>query len=462
MPTAENPFEDVYDEKDWAKARDKTGAKSGLTEKVSIGKELKLFHSKKDVQAALHLLEKFGIYEQVLNNKHKNEKYYRPLLKVVDDQKRAVQSGMAIIENVARIQETRNKLVALASGVDAWKTKIEDMVDDKEDWPEYKNRFRAISERARELKDLVPKDATTIGNDVVAKVVQLEKDLEKLKSELLAESDEGDEKTPAQRHWDRAVSPYLASLIGAAVSKVNGAAGYEIIASGPHGQLLDGLLLPVREKYAREYDAFVVKELDDSMKPKDDLTRGWAELANRLINDAVKQTLEQKKTTRWFEYEPQQTHGPKKKPQVEMNPNESLQLGDKTMDVVPGVRSEEEDSTKHFPSLLQSVAKFKDDPQKVGRFLQAAPTIIFGQRKSWHEPLKAIGAELVAGAKSVQMFLEKKPADLDQARAKLTETRQKVAQGCEKLPENGNVLMNALEQFALKTLENEINAKAGG
>src|SRR5689334_16567450 len=99
MATAENPFEDVLDEKEWTKQRNKTGLLGPLTEKVEMGKELKLFHTKKDVPAALHLLEKMGIYEQVLKNKHSKDKYYAKLLKLVEDQKHVMQSGMAIIEN---------------------------------------------------------------------------------------------------------------------------------------------------------------------------------------------------------------------------------------------------------------------------------------------------------------------------------------------------------------------------
>jgi tRNA nucleotidyltransferase/poly(A) polymerase len=102
MPT---PFEDVFDEKTWTKERDKTGLKSGLTEKVSMGDEFKKFQQKKDQQAALHLLEKIGIYEQVLKNTHAKEKYYANLLRLLESQKKAVKDGIEMIQNAEKTKD---------------------------------------------------------------------------------------------------------------------------------------------------------------------------------------------------------------------------------------------------------------------------------------------------------------------------------------------------------------------
>src|SRR5262245_52803899 len=107
MPSAENPFEGVLTEKEWTKARDKTGLTSGLTEKVSMGKELARFHQSKDLNAARNLLAKFGIYQQVLRGKHANDKYYAKLLKLVQDQQQAVQTGIKVLKNTPKVTALR-------------------------------------------------------------------------------------------------------------------------------------------------------------------------------------------------------------------------------------------------------------------------------------------------------------------------------------------------------------------
>lgn len=92
-------FDDVFDDKQWKKARDATGLKGALTEKVSMGDEFKHFQKNKTVAAARLLLQKITLYEKQLKDKHAKEKYYARLLKVVQDQKAAVEAGIQAAEN---------------------------------------------------------------------------------------------------------------------------------------------------------------------------------------------------------------------------------------------------------------------------------------------------------------------------------------------------------------------------
>src|SRR5262245_64724081 len=92
-------FDDVFDEKQWKKARDATGLQGALTEKVSMGDEFKRFQHKKTVEAARFLLQKITLYEKQLKDKHGKEKYYAKLLKLVQDQKAAIEAGIQAIEN---------------------------------------------------------------------------------------------------------------------------------------------------------------------------------------------------------------------------------------------------------------------------------------------------------------------------------------------------------------------------
>jgi hypothetical protein len=102
-------FDNVYDDKLWKKNRDATGLKGGLTEKVSMGDEFKRFHEKKKtVEAAKALLKQITLYEKQLKDKHAKEKYYTKLLKVVQDQKAAIEVGIEDAEQ-PRDNQPRDK-----------------------------------------------------------------------------------------------------------------------------------------------------------------------------------------------------------------------------------------------------------------------------------------------------------------------------------------------------------------
>lgn len=91
-------FDNVFDDKQWKAARDKTGLKGGLTEKVSMGDEFKRFQKDKSVEAAKLLRTKILLYEKQLKEKHSKEKYYAKLLKVVQDQKADIEAGIEAAE----------------------------------------------------------------------------------------------------------------------------------------------------------------------------------------------------------------------------------------------------------------------------------------------------------------------------------------------------------------------------
>lgn len=91
-------FDTVFDEKQWKSARDKTGLKGGLTEKVSMGDEFKRFQQNKTVATAKVLQQKIGIYEKQLKEKHSKEKYYAKLLQLVHDQQAAIEAGILAAE----------------------------------------------------------------------------------------------------------------------------------------------------------------------------------------------------------------------------------------------------------------------------------------------------------------------------------------------------------------------------
>ncbi len=92
-------FDDVFDDKQWKKARDATGLKGALTEKVSMGDEFKRFQQHKNAAAAKVLLQKITLYEKQLKEKHSKEKYYAKLLNVVHGQKAAIEAGIQAEEN---------------------------------------------------------------------------------------------------------------------------------------------------------------------------------------------------------------------------------------------------------------------------------------------------------------------------------------------------------------------------
>ena len=92
-------FDTVFNDKQWKAARDKTGLKIGLTEKVSMGDEFKRFQKDKSILAAKVLLQKIELYEKQLKSKHAKEKYYANLLKVVQGQKTAIETDIQAAEN---------------------------------------------------------------------------------------------------------------------------------------------------------------------------------------------------------------------------------------------------------------------------------------------------------------------------------------------------------------------------
>jgi hypothetical protein len=92
-------FDDVFDDKQWKAARDKTGLKVGLTGKVSMSDEFKRFHQNKTVDGAKVLLGKIVLYEKDLKEKHSKEKYYNNLLQLVHRQKAAIEAGIQEAEN---------------------------------------------------------------------------------------------------------------------------------------------------------------------------------------------------------------------------------------------------------------------------------------------------------------------------------------------------------------------------
>jgi len=91
-------FDDVFNDKQWKTAREKAGLKGGLTEKVSMGDEFKRFQQNKTVATAKVLKEKIALYEKQLKDKHSKEKYYTNLLKVVQGQKAAIETGIEAAE----------------------------------------------------------------------------------------------------------------------------------------------------------------------------------------------------------------------------------------------------------------------------------------------------------------------------------------------------------------------------
>jgi hypothetical protein len=91
-------FDDVFDEKQWKMARDKTGLKGSLTEKVNLGDEFKRFQQNRTVAGAKVLQQKIALYEKQLKEKHSQEKYYANLLKVVQHQRLHIENQMEAIE----------------------------------------------------------------------------------------------------------------------------------------------------------------------------------------------------------------------------------------------------------------------------------------------------------------------------------------------------------------------------
>jgi hypothetical protein len=94
-------FDKVFNDKQWKTARDATGLKGSLTEKVSMGDEFKKFAQNKTVGTARVLLQKVELYEKQLKDKHAKDKYYAKLLKVVQDQKVAIEAGLQEIAEEA-------------------------------------------------------------------------------------------------------------------------------------------------------------------------------------------------------------------------------------------------------------------------------------------------------------------------------------------------------------------------
>jgi hypothetical protein len=93
--SAENPWADVFEVKEWKTERDKTGQKGSLTEKVSVTDALSRFNKASDKKAAAPILTKqLELYETVLKSKHSKEKFFSALQKLVQSQIKAVEEGV--------------------------------------------------------------------------------------------------------------------------------------------------------------------------------------------------------------------------------------------------------------------------------------------------------------------------------------------------------------------------------
>ena len=474
MPSLAEPFDGVLTEKDWSKARDKTGLTGSLTEKVSMGKELTLFHKTKDEAAASHLLGKISTYEQVLKAKHSKDKYYAKLLKLVTEQKEAVQLGINVLKNVPVIADVRKRLQKISSsGGD----RIADYTQTKAAEKAFRERFEALTARVRDLRKEVPEGAFILNPTTVEAVVHLEKDFEKFQADLEIErksgedddDDDGGEEagegvvkagatTSAAKHWEKVMVPYVTGLINSVLSKHP-----DLILKVSPTQLIGGLMGAVRARFEQTFDPAKIRPFgkDHRPEPHDTTTTEAVNSAATLLLQAAQSATSKKADTEWFQYAP-------------LEEKTKTGNGGKKVEIT-GAGPEQFDDQKAYGTLLMKLSGLKSDAGAAAKFLSDGKLLsaIFpyemsdgrketdpNQKKpSVLTNLAALGSTLSDGVTNVRKSLGQQPPDIEAARATLGQLEQDVNRL--QLPRHGDTVQKGVKLFILKPLEDEITAKVG-
>jgi len=460
MPSVTEPFDGVLTEKEWSKARDKTGLTGSLTEKVSMGKELTLFHKTKDEAAANHLLSKIAIYEQALKTKHSKDKYYAKLLALVNELQKALHTGLNILKSGPVIADLRKRLKKLTLG---WGDLVKEHSQSGASEKAFKERLAAIKVRVTALLEEVPEGAHLLNPTTVEKVVHVEKDWEQFKADLEKEAtdDDDDEEgnegratTTAGKYWEKTMVPYLTGQINAVLSKHP-----DLILKGQPAQVIAGLLGGVRQTFERTFEFSKIKPLGDhGPDPQDATSTEAATSARALLLQAAQTAVNKKADTQWFQYAP--------------IPEKTKTGGGEKKIAFTGTAPEEFDDKKAYGSLLVRLSSLKADPGAAANFLRNAKqlTAIFPYEMSngiktanpQNEPpsvvkiLSSLGELLSNGVDSARRSLREQPPGIEAARTRLGQLEQAV-NGLT-LPRHGDTVQKGVKLFILKPLEDEINA----
>lgn len=473
MPSLAEPFAGVLTEKEWSKARDKTGLTGSLTEKVSMGKELTLFHKTKDEAAASHLLGKIGIYEQVLKAKHAKDKYYAKLLKLVSEQKEAVQLGINVLKNAPVIADVRKRLQKINSN---GANRIKDYTQTKAAEKTFQERFDAISARVKELLKQVPAEAFILNPTTVEAVVNVEKDFQKFEADLEIERKSGEEDddddggeqagegvkagatTSAAKHWEKTMVPYVTGLINSVLSKHP-----DLILKVSPTQLIGGLMGAVRARFEQTFDPAKIRPFgkDHRPEPHDTTTTEAVNSAATLLLQAAQTATTKKADTEWFQYAP-----------IVEKPKTGN--GGKKVEIT-GAGPEQFDDQKAYGTLLMKLSALKNDAAAAAKFLGDGKllTAIFpyemsdgrketdpnNKQPSVLTKLTGLGDTLSLGVGNVRKSLGQQPPDIEAARTMLGQLEQAVDRL--QLPRHGDTVQKGVKLFILKPLEDEITAKVG-
>ncbi|EDY18724.1 hypothetical protein CfE428DRAFT_3761 [Chthoniobacter flavus Ellin428] len=460
MPSSAEPFDGVLTEKEWSKARDKTGLTGSLTEKVSMGKELTLFHKTKDEAAATHLLAKIGIYEQALKTKHSKDKYYAKLLKLVTEQKEAVQVGINILKNGPVIADLRKRLTKLTTG---WADRVKNDTQSGASEKAFRDRLKGIRDRVTALIEEVPEGSFILNPTTVEKVVHVEKDWEQFKADLHTEKtqdddddeegNEGGATTPAGKYWEKTMVPYMTGLINRALSKHP-----DLMLKGQPAQVIAGLLGGVRQKFEQTYDVYKIKPFQDHKPNPDDKTTTEAvNTAWTLLATAAQAASDKKADTEWFHYAPV--------------PEKTGGGGEKKI-AFTGTGPEQFDDQKAYGSLLMRLSALKADAGAAAKFLgdKKQLSAIFPYEMSYgkHEAVQTpsvvnllgdLGNALFNEITNLRRDLRGQPPAIESARTRFGQLEQTV-NGLH-LPRHGETVQKAVRLFILEPLKQEITAVAG-
>jgi hypothetical protein len=467
MPSLAEPFDGVLTEKDWSKARDKTGLTGSLTEKVSMGKELTLFHKTKDEPAATHLLGKIGLYEQVLKAKHSKDKYYAKLLALVTQQREAVQLGINILTNVPVINDLRKRLRQITVDGPSMANRIKNETQTKANEKAFQERYDAIAARVNGVLKEVPEGAYILSPTAVEAVVHLENDVKQFKADLDKEAtgddddeagSEGGATTEAGKYWEQTMIPYITGLINSVLSK-----NPDLMLKVQPTQVIAGLMGGIRTKFESTFDRTKIKPFgkDHRPEPNDKTTSEAVTSALSVLLAAAKATMDRKTDTEWFQYAP-------------LPENTKTGTGGKDV-AFTGTSPEQFDDQKAYGSLLTRLAGLATDPAAAAKFLSNVDhlKVIFpyelsdGRKET--DPSKKIpsvvtrltdlGIELSRGIDNVRRSLGEQPPGIEAARATFGQLEQAV-DGLQ-LPRHRDAVHEGVKRFILKPLGEEITAAQG-
>jgi hypothetical protein len=127
---------------------------------------------------------------------------------------------------------------------------------------------------------------------------------------------------------------------------------------------------------------------------------------------------------------------------------------------VPGRHT---DDRKQYGTLLMKLAAAKNDCLAGARILKSRDIeAIFANQNTTQRLILDLGEFLETKIAAIRNNLNGEPPNLDSARTTFENIHQRVNDVCQALPRNGDLVKKGMGDFILKSLDDEIKAKAGG